>query len=250
MFYLTLPSNSSMDYFPDNTLSHYITRLPRTLDLDGSWEIGLAEIQYPHSWYNVKDREAWVQIDIDKDSQVENHHFFLPEGYYTAAKRIVKAIEVKKHRTEYKNKFDIRINDVNNKVSLAVKKNCQVIVSPMLQFMLGFKQAIFPEGDYVGDWVADVARGLNSLYVYCPLVDPRLVGDAQVPLLRIVPVEGKGGQLVTRVFHPVQYFPLVQRRFQTVEIDIRDDSGDIVPFERGRVVVTLHCRKRKESYLE
>ena len=87
----------------------------------------------------------------------------------------------------------------------------------MLQSMLGFKQAIFPEGDYVGNWVADVTRGQTSLYVYCPLVDPRLVGDAQVPLLRIVPVEGKGGQLATRVFDPIQYFPLVQRRFQTVD---------------------------------
>jgi hypothetical protein len=29
------------------------------MDLDGAWEIGLAEIQYPHSWYNVKNKEAW-----------------------------------------------------------------------------------------------------------------------------------------------------------------------------------------------
>jgi hypothetical protein len=35
-----------------------------------------------------------------------------------------------------------------------------------------------------------------------------------------------------------------------VEIDIKDDTGSLVPFERGRVVVTLHCRKRKESSLE
>jgi hypothetical protein len=55
---------------------------------------------------------------------------------------------------------------------------------------------------------------------------------------------------VTRVFHAVQYCPLVQRRLQTVEINIRDDIRVKIPFERGRVVVTLHCRKRKESYLE
>ena len=56
--------------------------------------------------------------------------------------------------------------------------------------------------------------------------------------------------MITRVFDPIQYCPLLQRRFQTVEIDIRDDTGSIVPFERGRVVVTLHCRKRKEFPLE
>ena len=105
--------------------------------------------------------------------------------------------------------------------------------------MLGFRQAIFPAGEYVSDWVADVKKGFNSLYVYCPLVEPRIVGDAQVPLLRIVPVEGRDGEMITRVFDPIQYCLLLQR-FQTVEIDIRDDTGTIVPFERGRVVVTLH----------
>jgi uncharacterized protein (UPF0248 family) len=115
--------------------------------------------------------------------------------------------------------------------------------------MLGFRQAIFTAGEYVSDWVADVKKGLNSLYVYCPLVEPRMVRDAQVPLLRIVPVEGRDGEMITRVFDPIQYYPLLPRRFQTVEIDIRDDTGSVVRFERGRVVVTLHCRKRKEFSL-
>jgi hypothetical protein len=41
-------------------------------------------------------------------------------------------------------------------------------------------------------------------------------------------------------FHSIQYCPLLQRRFQTMEIDIRDDTGSTVTFERGRVVVTFH----------
>ena len=116
--------------------------------------------------------------------------------------------------------------------------------------MLGFKRAIFPQGDHVADWVVDVTRGLNYLYLYCPLVEPRIVGDAQVPLLKIVPVEGRDTEMVTRIFDPVQYCHLVLRRFQTVETDIRDDAGVNIPFERGRVVVTIHCRKRTKSYLE
>jgi hypothetical protein len=58
-------------------------------------------------------------------------------------------------------------------------------------------------------------------------------GRCQVPLLRIVPVERRDGEMIIRVFNPIQYCPLLQRRFQTVEIDIRDDTGSIVPFERG-----------------
>jgi hypothetical protein len=51
--------------FPINgfdTLTHYTTKLPNIMDLDGTWEIGLAEIQYPHSWYNVKNKEAWLKV--------------------------------------------------------------------------------------------------------------------------------------------------------------------------------------------
>ena len=33
-----------MDYFSNNTLVSFATRLPEMLDLDESWEIGLAEI--------------------------------------------------------------------------------------------------------------------------------------------------------------------------------------------------------------
>jgi hypothetical protein len=159
-------------------------------------------------------------------------------------------IEGKKHMKELKNKFDMDFNEINHKIDMKVKTDCQVIISPILQSMIGFRQAILPAGEYVSDWVADIKKGLNSLYVYCPLVEPRIVGDAQVPLLRIVPVEGRDGEMITRVFDPIQYCPLLQRRFQTVEIVIRNDMGSIVPFERGRVVVTLHCRKRKEFYLE
>ena len=233
-----------MDYFPNNTLTRYTTRLPQMLDLDGSWEIGVAEIQYPHSWYNLQEKEVWVAVHFLKGNELQRDHIELPAGYYPSAKRICKGIEAKKHRTELRKKYDIGLDEVNHKVGITVKDHTQVTLSPVLQNMLGFKQAIFQTGNHIADFVADVNQGLNSLYVYCPLVEPRMVGDAHVPLLRIVPVEGRDGQMVTRVFDPIQYCTLLQRRFQDVEIDIRDDMGRVVPFERGRVVVTLHCRKK------
>jgi len=64
MFYLTLPSISSMNYYSNNTLTTYTTKLPQPLELEGSWEVVLAEIQYPHTWYNVKGREAWLKVRI------------------------------------------------------------------------------------------------------------------------------------------------------------------------------------------
>ena len=56
-FYLVLPSNSSMKYFPSNTLTEYTTHLAKEIDLQDEWEVGLAEIQYPHAWYNITDSD-------------------------------------------------------------------------------------------------------------------------------------------------------------------------------------------------
>ena len=130
------------------------------MDLDGTWEIGLAEIQYPHSWYNVKNKEAWLKVHFYKESELQKQLVLLPDWYYSSAKRIIKAIDGKKHRTELKNKFHMFFSETNHKIDMKVKKDGQVIISPLLQSMLGFRQAIFPAGECVSDWVADVKKGL------------------------------------------------------------------------------------------
>ena len=53
-FYLTLPSNSSEKYYPNNTLTHFITKLHNDVSLEGEWEVGLVDIMYPRNWYNVE----------------------------------------------------------------------------------------------------------------------------------------------------------------------------------------------------
>jgi len=65
MFYLTLPSNSSMALFPENTLSDYTTQLSRDFALVGSWEVAVSKIMYPNTWNNIADgREYDVIVGI------------------------------------------------------------------------------------------------------------------------------------------------------------------------------------------
>lgn len=52
-FYIVLPSNSSMKYYPDNTTTRYTTHLPQSLTLYGSWSVSLAEIQIPMTILHV-----------------------------------------------------------------------------------------------------------------------------------------------------------------------------------------------------
>ena len=52
-FYVTLPSNSSIEYYPNNTVARYTTKLANKIELEGDWEVGLAEISMPSTVDNV-----------------------------------------------------------------------------------------------------------------------------------------------------------------------------------------------------
>lgn len=61
-FYITLLSNSSMQYFSDNTTTKFITKLPKSIKLDGHWSVSLVEFQYPCSMINVQDGENEITL--------------------------------------------------------------------------------------------------------------------------------------------------------------------------------------------
>ena len=89
----------------------------------------------------------------------------------------------------------------------------------------------------------DPQRGLDSMYVYCNLAEHQLVGDSYSPLLRIVPIRGKHGHVMSHAFTNVHYVRAKARLFQEVEVNLRDALGKLIPFIGGRVVVVLHLRK-------
>lgn len=243
--YLTLPSNSSHRFFPGNTLANFITQLPRTINMeDGSWEVGLSEIQYPHTWYNVTKTDGWILIQTSEDVPV--YKCELKEGQYKDASQLIESItNLKKVIPKADETIVFTFDHITQKVSIKINPRARLILSPALTQILGLKADEFGHGFHMGERVIDVHQGFYSLYVYCSLVEPRVVGDVEVPLLRIVPVQGNDGEVITKSYENVQYLPLLQKSFNTVEIDIKKDTGDKVPFERGKLVVTLHFRRRR-----
>ena len=95
------------------------------------------------------------------------------------------------------------------------------------------------------DDVVNLTQGFDTLYIYTDVVEPRNVGDTLAPLLRAVPISGRNGDTVSARFTNVHYVPLLRSNFDSIEVDIRNDMGRRVPFEYGRVTVTLHFRRRK-----
>lgn len=77
-FYLTLPSDNSLNFYPDNKISNFKTRLPTPLELKGEWEVGLAEFIYPHTWYNVNCQNNLIGYDLGNRIEVGRR---IPPGF-------------------------------------------------------------------------------------------------------------------------------------------------------------------------
>lgn len=258
-FYLTLPSNASMDTHPDNTLTHYVTTLPKRILLRGQWECGLVEVQYPHSWYNIVGDEAGfaVSLPVDEYRDPRSLHteiIRIGTGHYKDPWSLILVINAALRRVVGEGRVKLSYSVITRKVSVHMAPNT-VFRAAMLTTVLGFRTATLaalPKDPAVpefkvrimeGDTVVTMER--ESLYIYTDVVEPRVVGDSLVPLLRIVSVSGRHGDVVSKTFDKTHYVPVLCKEFGTIEIDIRDDTGHRVPFEVGKVTVTLHFQRQR-----
>lgn len=63
-FYMTLLSNSSMNYFPNNKTSVFTVHLPRKVILKENWAVALASINYRYNFFNVTEKNNRICINV------------------------------------------------------------------------------------------------------------------------------------------------------------------------------------------
>ena len=244
-FYLHLPSNASLDKFPNNTLTEYRVGLPQTVSLTGDWEVALTEIHYPHSWNNVQGNfeNRFYLRNQELDDMWEP--LIVPQGHYSSVAGVITKInEVVSANNRFKDEVQLSLDTLNRKVTVHLQNKVEVYFSDIGQ-MLGFLPKEVISKTSTAEREADLDHGFHDLYLYCDIIQPQYVGDALVPLLRILPVEGKDGERISRLFIRPQYLPVSRKQFESIEVNIKRDTGETVPFEFGRVLLTLHFRQSR-----
>ncbi len=83
-FYITLPSNTSADTFPNNTASEYMTKLSRRIQLSGEWEVALHTISYV-KWNTIKLSGESIHYVVNGTKKVGSPL----KDYYTTVKEYV-----------------------------------------------------------------------------------------------------------------------------------------------------------------
>ena len=244
-FYLHLPSNASLDKFANNTLTEYRVGLPQTVSLTGDWEVALTEIHYLHSWNNVQGNfeNRFYLRNQELDDMWEP--LIVPQGHYSSVAGVITKInEVVSANNRFKDEVQLSLDTLNRKVTVHLQNKVEVYFSDIGQ-MLEFLPKEVISKTSTAEREADLDHGFHDLYVYCDIIQPQYVGDALVPLLRILPVEGKDGERISKSFIRPQYLPVSRKQFESIEVNIKRDTGETVPFEFGRVLLTLHFRQSR-----
>ena len=127
----------------------------------------------------------------------------------------------------------------------------QLFLSKKLQKILGFEKMnsilIKDQESIEGDRPAHLSNGLPSmLMIYSDICEPYVTDDVQTHLLRAVSLNiddytYRSTQI--KSFSPPMYITLLFNSFQTIETDIRDQSGRVIPCDYGTLTVTLHFKR-------
>ena len=137
-------------------------------------------------------------------------------------------------------------NEVSHKVTVHAKNQARFAFSRRFGNMIGFDKEVIITKKTEAQLPVDLEAGFHAMYLYTDIVEPQL-GDSKVSLLKVIKRDGEFGENISvNILNP-QYVPVTVKSFETIEIDIKDDTQENVPFEFGKLVITLHFRQRRSA---
>lgn len=251
-FYVVLPSNVKNGY--QNKANSFRIRLPNQIDLTGgNWEVGLSELIYPLSAYNIGNstpQDRCIAFEIDGTLL----YTVLDKGFYKTIDVLLEKLNElislslpKEHSALFE--FD----RTSYKTQLTVSKGVQLkFLGSELSYCLGFpfqtNTIQFSDGVAVSTYAADISAALQEMYIYSDIVSPQIVGQTQANLLKLISLASiKGdrqfGDKVHVKFTKPQFLKLRTPVFQEILTEIKTASGAEFPFKFGTVILTLCFRR-------
>ena len=105
---------------------------------------------------------------------------------------------------------------------------------------------------YYGEFPADLCAGKHFIFIYTNIIEYQYVGDTKAPLLRVIDSKQrlKNGSVCELepthriVFTNLDYKKLLTNTIQSISIELRTETGQLVPFSgTGKVILTLQFKK-------
>ena len=250
-----------MDLY-NNKTSSFRVNLSKAIKLDvEKYEVGLAELQFPVTWYNV--REGKNVIKLIETISVQPSQYFdnskpkphikstskdvkIPAGYYHDVGDIIREL----HKVESKVKFEFQ--NLPQKTSITLPKNMVLDWNGSdIADCLGFDPAKqIKNSSSLSENISSTQNCYKNIYVYTDIIQNQYVGDVQVPLLRIVPVNKSYGEMCCIRFDKPFFVPLNRNFVDCIKIDLRDDRGELISFMSGKSSATLLFKRKVAKFFD
>lgn len=228
---MALPSNACHDTFPDNTSSNYTITLSQPIELQGPYEVALAEIMYRHAWNNIVSTEEYFDL-IEHDCP-HNPLVYLKilTGNYTSVNLLVRKMNALFKTLKIDLFFFVFLQFYKQK-GFYIRKR-------------GIPTADRPSSKYP----CDINGGQYNFFVYTNIVEAQHVGDYIVPLLRIIKKLGSYGDLVTLTYNHMHYIPVNKQCVQDIQFELKTDLNTPVRFTYGKTICKLHLRPISKTFI-
>ena len=263
-FYMTLPSNASMDTHPNNTMANFITELFTPIRFEKPFEVSLVEITLPsvekelipvRSVEMAKDNGASVMLHVGlKDIDGLD--------YATVLQKISKLLQFNTRNLGLSSAaaMVVRIIDGRKYVSINnMAPDCYLSIYGDLADYLGFPKSVDGnriklKGDSLSAEIDDkhlyTPRSFqHTMFLYTNIIEYQYVGDTFKQLLSTIFVENKNDpQRIT--YDTPHYVPLVRNVIDCIQITIKDSRYELIKFISGveKVILKLHFRPRNGGF--
>lgn len=244
-FYLTLHSNKSLLIEPLNTINSFKSHLGHVMHLQGSWEVGIAELHYPMTMPNINDPYNIIQ----SVGNSKKTNYYIPPAYYTNSFSLIEKLgNILRSEMSFEMSDDGR-TEIHYTME-SIRDGRIYSIPKIIARQLGYtEKSIFNaiEAKIFAMNAPDIKRGLpQQLYVHCNLIKHQISGEAEFDLLRIVPTNLSTyiyGCEATVSFNRIHYIPLVNNTIEMVQIHIKDSTGRLISFTSGSSTVVLHFKR-------
>ena len=244
-FTIELVSNASGELYPDNTLSSFTNVLPEQVNLEGQKEVAISEISYPSLYQNITEGSFNFFDEIRSNSTTSYNQ---EPDLYTSITDIVETMNTFIQETNNHNKTctTVKVSRRSEKVPILLANDtsgrafCSTDLCHVFGIIVGNKFGVLMirKGAQELELACDNVC-MHSLMIYSNLVEYNIVGDTKAPLLRCFPFISKlrGGDIITtgyyvsyQTFSNLQLRPRLKNSFHSIHIDLRDTSGEKIPF--------------------
>lgn len=239
--------------------------------------MALSEIQYPYSFFNVQHGQNEIKIKkllintkiiefvkqhdnkvspetVEKNFPAEWVTCKVEPGFYDGIVQLISSVNSAiKAKTKHLKFFELdtktqKVKATPSVVSVGNSMILSVKLSDRLALQLGYNpHNEITEKNSTSIHSFNLISGIpDKMLIYCDIIEPQIIGDKCAKVLRTTIVTPSDGATpffampCCKEFTHLQYIPLQQKHFESISVDIRTTTGELMPFTYGTLSVKLH----------